>query len=263
VNAGQSVVSGSSLSGNKGTGLLVSGTKMEAADLVISGTTKYNDYAPGNGIVIKSKSDVVIHDVTSSSNLSSGIIIDESVAVLGDCLLKDNGRQGVSIQRGWKPEGRFWAVEILGDKTVCDGNGVAAVGALDAHSVRIGGGSFTNTKLANVSKDVAKLAGDGIAILGGSTHVLIQGAKLSGNRRAQILFDGVDGTADGGMQVESSVLEDTGTEEFGIVVQNGSGEVNIADDVIQPATLPTEPPEDLIVSENPEPIPDDLVFIPK
>jgi hypothetical protein len=257
---GKSTVSDTAVTGNLGYGVVVSGGWTSFSGLTVSGT-KGAQIAPGTAFIARKSADVALTASSIVDNGHIGVVVDHSLAVLTDVVVSRNAHQGIWIQSGLSKEGRDWSVEILGDGTEVCGNGIVGLGVFQAGQIHLKGGRYCDTRLVELPSGGADVAGDGIAFLGGLAagtgvfSVLVEDVLLSGNGRAQLLLDQVDGAMGVGIRVTGTKVEAKGNEQYGWVSQRAvqpPKEVQV--DV--PASLTNDPGSILPVCEDPEPIPD-------
>ena len=153
---------------------------------------------------------------------------------------------------------------MRGAATEVCGNGLVGLGVYAASQVRVSGGRFCDTTLKPVYAGAPQTSGDGIALLAGSSSVVLEDLEFAGNRRAQLIVDGVDAAAGVGIVARRCRVEATGGEQYGVVTQavEDAGRLDVVDGVEVPSSLDVRPDGPLLVSEDPEPIPDWTVGAP-
>ncbi|MFH1810400.1 MAG: right-handed parallel beta-helix repeat-containing protein [Pseudomonadota bacterium] len=164
-----------------------------------------------------------------------GMVLDGSGAAIS---LQDVQVLG-NLDRGLWAQGLRGSIDapallIRGAQTRISGNGYVGVGLHDSQDVRIEGGRIDGTVLKPVPVELGTVRdiGDGLAVLGSSARIHVDGAALDNNGRSQALID----SGGEGIQLSARTTVEAQQGQYLVVVQNTQASVDVPANLVSPVS---------------------------
>jgi Right handed beta helix region len=163
-------------------GLWVDGAKLTVKTTEVDNTRGSSGF--GRGVDIQGGALLELRDSQIHHSDYQGLMADGSEVLLENNRIEDNEDRGVWLQDFNKTS----MCKATLNKNQIKGNSMTGVGAFGCADLAITGGEISDTREQLLTIPIPEKASDGVQLLD-STVALVDGVKLSGNKRTGLLLD--------------------------------------------------------------------------